>query len=205
MEDVWSTRGEAGPLPDRVRGDARSAPFPLGMFGTVAVLGNLLGFAGTENTRLLQAAQSLAEPEGVLVLEIAPGPGERSRYFGRLPKGSVARLLRSPTRAVMPRVEREGFRVEGHRKDTEGPFLRIDAGELSRELTRAGWEVTEVIAVAPALGPDLERLEAVRSDTKAWNRLLTLEEELGRQPNRWKEAAAVLIAARSSASKRGIK
>jgi SAM-dependent methyltransferase len=199
LAEKWKARAEERALPDRVRGDARWAPFPSGQFGTVAILGNTLGFAGAESAAVLDAAESLVAPGGLLLLEIAPGPGERSRYLARLPPGSVARLFRSPVAAVAPRIEREGFRTESPRRAASGTFSRIEAAGLSEGLKGRGWTVTECTAIAPALGPDPKRTEAVRADPKAWAHLLLAEEELGRQTERWREAAAVLIAAENQA------
>lgn len=201
----WPKGPVAPPLPDRVRGDAVRIPFAPGVFGTVAALGNTLGFAGAESKQLLDAVASRVGAGGVLLLEAAPGPGEESRYLARLPAGSVARLFRSPTSLVRRRIDREGFRTERPRKTGPGDFRRLSVPEISEHLARTGWEVRETVAVAPALGPDSERLDAVRSDPKAWDHLLVVEEEFGRQPARWEQAAAVLLAAVSSAPGHTIK
>jgi hypothetical protein len=50
------------------------------------------------------------------------------------------------------------------------------------------------MAVAPALGADADRVAAVAASPKAWSRLLELEEQLGREADRWAGAAAVLMA-----------
>jgi hypothetical protein len=50
-----------------------------------------------------------------------------------------------------------------------------------------------VVAVAPALGASPGSLEPARSDPKAWSHLLELEEAVGREPERWNSAAAVLL------------
>ncbi len=184
-----------GAAVDKVRGDAARPPLRAGRFSCVAALGNIFGFAGPDRERLLESAVGLIGKEGRLLLELAPGPGERSAYLARLPGTSVARLLRSPVAAILPRVRREPFRAEPQRKKEEGEFVRISAEELTRHLVLSGFSVEEVLAVAPALGPDAERAEAVRADPKAWLHLLELEEALGRDPDRWPRAAAVLVAA----------
>jgi hypothetical protein len=85
-----------------------------------------------------------------------------------------------------------------YRKAEEGEFRRFPAMELSHTLLEGGWEVREIQAVAPALGALASRIEEIRTDPKAWAHLLQMEEELGRQPRRWTEAAAVLMAATKS-------
>jgi len=196
LKEAWPTPTTGvPPLPGRVRGDAVRPPFLPSAFSEVAVLGNTLGFAGAGADQFLEAAESLVAPGGTLLLEVAPGPGERSRYLARLPPGSVRRLLWSPLRAVVPRIEREGYRREPRRKSREGTFRRLRGEDLSRRLTASGWDVREVLAVAPALGPDASRLASVRADPRAWSQLILIEEELGHRPERWKEAAAVLVAA----------
>jgi hypothetical protein len=132
---------------------------------------------------------------GTLVLEIAPGAGERSRYLARLPSGSVARLLRSPLGAFLPRVAREGYREEPRRRPSPGEFRRLEPGELAERLATRGFAVREVMAVAPMLGADAERTSAVEADPKSWAHLLESEEKVGRLPERWPRAAAVLLAA----------
>lgn len=193
----WCTGSGGTPLPDRVRADGKAPPFRPTAFGQVALLGNALGFAGASADRLLEAATSLVAPGGNLLLEVAPGPGERSRYLARLPSTSLARLLRAPVRALTPRIEREGFDPMPFRRTQDGEFRRIPVAELVRTLGR-GFEVREVLAVAPALGAMAPRIAAVRTDSKAWEHLLLVEEELGRRPERSTEAAAVLVAARST-------
>jgi len=191
--------GEQGDVPpfDLVQGDGLLPPFPAGHFGQVAILGNTLGFAGASADRLLEAAISLTAPGGVLILEVAPGPGERSRYLARLPASSVARLMRAPVRALVPRIEREGFDPMPFRKAEEGEFRRIPVEELGRTFEERGWEVRETLAVAPALGALASRIERVRGDPKAWAHLLEVEEEIGHEARRWTGAAAVLVAARA--------
>jgi SAM-dependent methyltransferase len=178
-----------------VVGDALQPPFAEGRFGTVALLGNSLGFEGPKGPRLLAAAEALVQPGGLLMVEIAPGPGERSRYLGRLPAGAVRRLVAAPPAAVALRVRREGFVAEPVRHRS-GSFRRWAAPELRARWATNGWELRETVAVAPALGPDAARLEAIAQDARSWARLLELEELLGREPGRWRRAAAVLVAAR---------
>ncbi len=187
-------------LVERVRADAASPPFRSHAFGTVAVLGNTLGFAAASSDRLLNAAERMVAPSGMLLLEVAPGPGERSRYLKRLPESALPRLLRSPVRAVIPRIAREGFARELARRKHPGDFLRVDPAALVDRFQRRGWLVREVMAVAPSLGPDGARIAAVRADSKGWAHLLELEEELGRDPARLTHAAAVLFAAVSSSA-----
>jgi SAM-dependent methyltransferase len=185
-----------GPAPpDRVRADLVGPPFAPRSFGTVAALGNLLGFAGEHSDALREQLIGLLAPGATLIVEVAPGPGERSRYLGRLPPGAVARLLRAPVPAVRARVAREGFVPERPRKRTEGSFRRIDPVDLSAWLEGRGLAIREMLAVAPVLGADPERIGAVGRDPRAWDRLLEVEELVGRDPARWPHAAAVLLAA----------
>jgi len=192
----WWPRGDrAPPAPDRVRADGGRPPFLPRSFGTVAVLGNSLGFAGSSSDSVLAAASELVAPGGRLLLEFAPGPGERSRYLARLPATAVGRLLEAPIRALLPRIQREGFHAEPVRKSLPGPFRRIAAGPMGDRLREGGWQVLETVAVAPALGPDADRIASVQSHPRAWDHLLELEEEIGRDALRWTSAASVLLAA----------
>lgn len=195
LAEKWPQGAHAPPLPDRVRADGSRPPFLPGSFGTVALMGNSLGFAGASSDSVLAAAEALVAPGGRLLLEVAPAPGERSSYLARLPSKAVARLLRAPVRAVLPRVLREGFREEAVRKAVPGPFRRIAADRLGERLRVEGWRVLETVAVAPALGPDPGRIASTRADPRAWDHLLELEEEIGRDPPRWASAASVLLAA----------
>lgn len=205
VPDVWVASGAPGPLPARVLGDALHPPFAPDRWAEVVALGNPLGFAGKEADRLLDAVERLVAPEGTLVLEIAPSSGERSRYLARLPASSVGRLLRSPPGAVVRRLDPEGFASEPPRRAPGGAFRRFTVSELQERWRDSGWVLLETSAVAPVLGPDPERAGAVRADAKAWDHLLEIEEEVGRRPERWRGAAAVLLAARRPPSKRGIK
>jgi hypothetical protein len=186
--------GARAPI-DRVRGDGVRPPFPPHSFCTVALLGNALGFAGRRSPDLLASSLGLIAPAGTLLIEIAPGPGEHSRYLTRLPQGAVGRLLRSPVPLVERRVQAEGFREDPVRRAEPGEFARWDPRELATEIGRRGFEVRETLAVAPALGSHPERVASVHPDAKAWSHLLELEERLGRDPDRWPGAAAVLLAA----------
>jgi SAM-dependent methyltransferase len=194
LGEKWSRASAGLPLPDRVRGDASHPPFPDGSSGLVALLGNTLGFTGSRADELLASAAGLVRPGGRLLLEIAPGPGEASRYLARLPVGSVGRLFAAPPAALLPRIEREGFRVEPRRKSREGPFRRFDVAGVRSILRPKDWTALEISAVAPALGPQAARIEAIRSDERAWEHLLVVEEELGRRDARWTSAAALLLA-----------
>lgn len=197
---TWPEGERRGAMPDRVRADAVRPPFAKGTFSEVVVMGNTLGFAGRFAGRLLEEAEQLVRPSGVLVVEIAPASGERSQYLGRLPASSLARLFRSPLAAILGRLDREPFRREPPRHATPRTFRRMAAEELGERLRAGGWEVREMMAVAPALGPDAERIAALRPDPKSWGRLLDLEEEVGHRPGRWPEAAAVLVGARRPSS-----
>jgi SAM-dependent methyltransferase len=191
----WSPSPSGEPRPDRVLADASHPPFRRGIFGVVAALGNILGFAAERSDQVFDSLTDLLAPGGTILLEVGPGPGERSRYLHRLPGGAVMRLFRSPPGVVAARILREGFVEEAPRRKTPGDFHRIDPMELSRRLQRRGFRVDEVVAVAPALGSDDARAEAVSKDTKAWEHLLEVEETVGRTPARWAGAAAVLLAA----------
>jgi SAM-dependent methyltransferase len=182
------------PAPHRVRGDGASPPFARSAFGTVAVLGNALGFSGADADRFLESVESLVAPGGTLILEVVAGPGERSRYLSRLPPSTLGRLLRSPVRAVQLRTEREGFIPEVPRRKDSGSFRRFDPVRVIEQFRSRGWTVREVSAVAPALGAVPFAVEAARPDPKAWDHLIELEEAIGRSPNRWPYAAAVLLA-----------
>jgi SAM-dependent methyltransferase len=182
---------------DPVQGDAIRAPFATRRFAEVAVVGNALGFEASAGPELLAAVEALVAPGGVLVLEVAPGPGERCRYLGRLPPGVVRRLLAAPPAAVLRRLRPEGFSPEPPRHAPTS-FRRWSAEELTHRWTSAGWTLREVMAVAPALGLDSERLAEVARDPKAWSRLRELEELLGRESSRWPSAAAVLLAVQRS-------
>jgi hypothetical protein len=182
---------------ERVAGDAMSPPFAPGVFEEVALVGNALGFSGSDWRTLLDAIEALLAPGGIMVLEIAPGPGERSRYLSRLPEKAVGRLLAAPVGAILPRVDREGFTPAPLRHRAEG-FQRLDADSLNARWKAAGWEILETCAVAPCVGTEPTRIARIRADPKAWDHLLDLEERVGRQSARWKGAAAVLLAARKS-------
>ena len=201
----WAAAGGAEPAPDRLLADATRPPLLPGSFAEVVVLGNTLGFSGPQADRLFTEAERLVKPGGTLLLEIAPSVGERSGYLSRLPPSALVRLLHSPLRAILERLDREGFREEPPRHKTPRTFRRYSVEEVHRRLDRAGWEIRETVAVAPALGPATDRVAAIRKDPKAWSRLLDLEEEVGRRAERWPRAAAVLVAARRPSSMRMIK
>jgi len=196
IPDVWAARNPRGPVPDRVRADARRPPFAPRRGSRVVLLGNTLGFAERDAEEVLSTAEDLVAPGGVLVVEVAPASGERSRYLTRLPRSSVARLLRAPPAVVVPRIDREGFVTEPARRVKPGNFRRFGVPELHDRWRRRGWELLESVAVAPALGLDRPRLEQIRSDTKSWSHLLEVEETVGRRAERWGHAAAVLLSAR---------
>lgn len=192
---TWSSFGRREVVPERILADALWPPLAPSACAEVVVLGNTLGFAGPAAERLLALAEDLVAPGGLLLLEIAPGPGEHAVYLTRLPPSSVARLLRAPTRAVLARLDREGFRKEPYRRATPKSFRRFTADEVRGRLHARGWDVRETVAVAAALGPDPARIDSVRADPKAWTHLLEIEEEVGRRHERWASAAAVLLSA----------
>lgn len=187
--------GGPGVSVERVEGDALSPPFVAEAFGEVAVVGNAIGFAGRDAEGMLERAERLVAPGGTLIVEVAPGPGERSRYLRRLPAGSVARLFAAPTAAIVPRIAREGFVAEP-RRHREAEFRRFGAEQLHGRWAAKGWELRETVAVAPCLGPDPLRVARIRPDPRAWDHLLSVEEEIGRRSDRWPSAAAVLLAVR---------
>jgi SAM-dependent methyltransferase len=179
-----------------VRADAVSLPFRSESIARIVSLGNALGFAGGAGERLLSELCGAVSMGGPLIVEAVAGPGESSVYLSRLPPGAVRRLLAAPVRAVVPRVEREGFRSLALRRSTGSGFRRWTPGSLASTLARHGLRIEECAAVAPALGSDPARIAAVRGDAKAWSHLLELEEVLGRSAPRVAHSAGYLLAAR---------
>ncbi len=179
---------------EAVRGDGLRPPFAPRSFAEVVALGNVIGFAASRAEELLTGVLSLAAPGGIAIVEIVAGPGERSRYLGRLPPTALARLLRAPVPALLPRVDREGFAREPVRRREPGTFRRVDPARLRATASASGAVVLETMAVAPALGADPARLEAVALDPAAWAHLLDLEEAFGHRTERQLEAAALLVA-----------
>lgn len=205
LPPYWTARRIRGPVPDRVRGDAGRPPFPSGRFEEVVALGNALGFAEGSSERLLEETMGLVAPNGTLLLEIAPGPGERSRYLARLPVSSVGRLFRAPVAVLLARIRAGGFAPEPPRRSEPGAFRRVAREEVIGRLESAGWKVVEVRAVAPVLGPDPRRIHACAADPKAWGHLLEVEEAVGQDRERSARAAAVLLAAVRHPSMHSIK
>lgn len=193
-------RRHAGPAGDAaglrpIRADAARPPWRPGRFGEVVLLGNVVGFSEGNASAVLDRALASVAPGGSAVVEAVAGAGERSRYLARLPAGAVRRLLLAPINLVRPRLEREGFRPEGESPKSSG-FRRLSVAELTDAFRRHGLETTEIMAVAPALGPDPDRIAAVRGEPRAWRHLLDLEEIVGRHAARCDRAAALLIAGR---------
>ncbi len=188
--------GETERVPtDLLRGNGRNPPFRSGSFGQVVLLGNTLGFAGPGAEALLRAVDRCLAPGGSVLLEIVAGPGERSNYLHRLPPGALRRLLAAPTRALVPRVLREGFRpLESARRSA---FRRFSVAEQDALLGSFGWRLEERLAVAPALGHDPDQLRAIWEDPRAREKLLLVEEAVGGEPGRWPRASALLVAARA--------
>ena len=178
-----------------VRGDGARAPFHSSSFAQVVALGNPVGFAEDHAVALLASASRLVSPSGLLVLETVAGPGEVSRYLRRLPPGAVGRLFSAPVRAVMPRVDLEGFEPLSERRGVTKPFRRMVEEEAKTILGREGLEIVDSMAVAPALGHNAERVSAIWPHEAAWRHLLEFEETIGRQPQHRNRAAALLIAA----------
>jgi SAM-dependent methyltransferase len=193
LEALREVRRRGGDSADLVRGDGLFPPLVRGKFEEVSALGNAVGFAGENAAGLLSQLDALIAPGGTLVIEVVAGPGERSRYLSRLPVGALVRLLRSPVLAVVVRAEREGFAPEP-RRHRGSTFQRMDPFRLEERYRTMGWDVREVLAVAPGLGAAPDAAAAVRRDPKAWSHLLALEEALGREPERWRRAAALLLA-----------
>jgi SAM-dependent methyltransferase len=185
----------AHPTARWVRGDAARSPLRSARFGEVVLFGNVVGFSEGKATHVLDDAMRLLAPGGTIVLEIVSGPGERSRYLTRLPEGAVRRLLLAPINLVRPRLEREGFRPEGDAAKSLG-FRRFSAEEILDRFHARAIDPLEVMAVAPSLGGDAERIAAVRGEPRAWRHLLELEEVVGRSEGRHSRAAALLIAGR---------
>jgi SAM-dependent methyltransferase len=187
-----------GPGParvDSVQGDAVWPPFRPQRFQRIAVMGNVLGFAERDAGTMLTRLTSLLAPGGRLLLEFVAGPGERSRYLHRLPAGAIARLLAAPVRAVQPRIQREGFLPIRERLAGDRRFRRFSPDDLAARLTSEGLEVRELLAVAPCLGNDAARLSEIRAAPAGWAHLLEIEEAIGRQPERQRNAAALLLSA----------
>lgn len=190
----WDATMGFATRPDRVRADLASPPFRGSTFREAVLLGNVVGFAAAKGPEIARAVGELVAPGGTLVLELVPGPGEVSRYLARLPAAATGRLLRAPVRAVLARVDREGYAEEPPRRSEEGEFRRSGVADVARWFPSGEWSVRETLAVAPALGADAERVAAARADEKSWAHLLELEEEVGHRPARWDRAAALLVA-----------
>jgi ubiquinone/menaquinone biosynthesis C-methylase UbiE len=190
-----SEGGQGGPL-HFVEGNGRFPPLRERRFAGAVLLGNVLGFATSDAEELLQRVARVIRPGGTLLLEIAPGPGEYSRYLHRLPLTALGRLLRAPPSAILPRVLREGFASAETVKRAGKRFRRIGQDEVARLLDSLAFRLIETISIAPCLGSDPARLNTLEIGGSAWGRLLDLEEQAGRPPERWAGAATLLLAAR---------
>ncbi len=193
----WADVAPAQPLPHLIRGDAARPPFVRRSFEEVAALGNSLGFSGNAVEGLWTTLIELVRPGGTLVLEVAPGPGGRSRYLCRLPVGAVRRTLAAPLQLVLSRVRREGFRSTGLSKAELHGFRRFGPAEISERLRKNRFRLAEVMAVAPALGHERDRLKSLRRDLSVWKSVVELEELLGHDPEVLGDASALLVAARA--------
>jgi hypothetical protein len=194
--ETWPLGPDLPVFPAFVRGDGTRPPLRPGRFGQVVALGNPLGFSGEAADQFLDAALGLLEPGGTFLVETVAGPGERSRYLARLPPKAVQRLLVAPVLAVRPRVEREGFAPLGGPDPGRHGFRRFGLADLMPALERRGFSLDEVVAVAPMLGSEPDRIAAIRAEPAAWVHLLELEEMVGRTPARQRSAAALLVAAK---------
>ncbi|MCI4362969.1 MAG: class I SAM-dependent methyltransferase [Thermoplasmata archaeon] len=179
-----------------VRGNGRRPPLHEGAFSGVYLLGNLVGFAADAADDLLLASARAVAPGGLILLELSPGPGERSVYLHRLPPGALARWLRAPLPAVLPRVEREGFAPLPPRRRDSSSFARTSIEAAESALLPLGFRREGALSVAPALGSDPERCTAVRASARGWAHLLDLEESVGGVERRWARGSAVLVALR---------
>jgi SAM-dependent methyltransferase len=179
-----------------VRGDALRPPVRRGAFAQVVLLGNALGFAEGRSEELLDRCLELIAPQGGLILEFVAGAGEFSSYGRRIPPGALRRALAAPPRVLLGRFLREGFVPIVRPARAGHPFRRQAPARVAERLAAAGLRVEELCAVAPALGGLPDRLEAIRSDPRAWDHLLEIEESIGQQSERLRPAAAVLLAAR---------
>ncbi|MHB1434637.1 MAG: class I SAM-dependent methyltransferase [Thermoplasmata archaeon] len=188
------------PTADRLRADALNPPFRAGAFSWVQLFGNVLGFSGAAGPELLDVTLPLVGPEGRLLVEIAPGPGEASRYLLRLPPTVVRRMLEGKGHGFSSSIEREGFRPARSEAEPGPGFRRWSAPELLRYLREHRFDPLEVMAIAPLLGSDPVRIEAVATSPAAWESLLRWEEWSGRDPDRWPAAAAVVLVAQRTAS-----
>ncbi len=195
-------RGRAPPAAGRsefLRGDALHPPVRSGSCAEVTLLGNTVGFGGSEALPLLHRVADLVAPGGTLLVETVAGAGGVSRYLSRFPGGALRRLLAAPPRAVLPRIEGEGFADRPLEGPADATFRRMGAREVADLLGPLGFQLEEVVAVAPTLGADPGQVEAVRPDPKAWAHLLEIEERLGVRIDRQERAAALLLAARRRA------
>ncbi|HEV2429460.1 MAG TPA: class I SAM-dependent methyltransferase, partial [Thermoplasmata archaeon] len=166
----WPKTG-SGPVPSLLRGDARWPPLRDGRFDAVVALGNSVGFGGTDAPGLLDQIADLVAPNGRFVVEAVTGSGEVSRDLRRLPPNAVSRLLRGPVEMVLARLEREGFDPLPPRDPERHGFHRFTLRALVEALGRHRIEVTESMAVAPALGSEPTRIAAVARDPLAWEHL----------------------------------
>ncbi|MFG1530542.1 MAG: class I SAM-dependent methyltransferase [Thermoplasmata archaeon] len=186
--------------PDLIRADGLEPPFRPGVFSWVQLLGNVLGFSGEFGPELLDATLALVRPGGRFLVEIAPGPGEASRYLLRLPPTVVRRLLDGKGHGLLSAIEREGFRPVRSEAEPGVGFRRWSAAEILRYLRDRNFDPLEVMAIAPLLGSDPERIEAAAASPTTWRSLLQWEEAVGRNPDRWWAAAAVILVAQRTAS-----
>ena len=129
-----------------------------------------------------------------------PDSDTASRYFHRLPPSVVRRLLEGKGHGLSSAIEREGFRPVRSGTVPGVGFRRWSAPELLRYLRDRQFDPLEVMAVAPLLGSDPQRIEAASASVSAWTSLLQWEESVGRDPDRWPEAAAVIVVAQRTSS-----
>ena len=207
-----AARGRRSRALHRVRGAGEHLPFRNGAFRAAIAYGNILGFSGKGGDRLLAELARVVRPGGILVMDVASPVGSATEFLETGARQRfLLRVLRDPKYYFVSRVLDAGDR--GHQPYApkrmgffEFDFYTVTGAEAA--VRKAGFRPVDRMALAP-IGAFRDRLTTIaRRDRAAWQRLIELEEHVGRRPGVLETGhgfalAAVRSRTRRTASTRG--
>jgi SAM-dependent methyltransferase len=184
---------------NRARAAGEQLPFRNGAFRAAVMYGNILGFSGSEGSRLLSEMARVLRPGGLLVLDVASPAASTTEFLeAGAQRRFLLRILRDPEYFFLG----QALSPTGHGHQPFAParmgYFEFDfytVAAVEKLLSASGFRPIDRMALAP-IGAYRERLTTIaRREPRAWRNLLALEEHVGRRPGVLEAGHGFVVAA----------